>query len=79
MGQGDGIGLAGGEPFIAGIIREPTRVEKNFAREAFFQAAKQLGTVRVHAGGGGGDARNSRASAASDAGTWTRMPPAASA
>jgi hypothetical protein len=41
-GQGDGVGLMRGEPFVAGVIRELARFEDDFARQIFFKTAEKF-------------------------------------
>ena len=41
-GQGDGVGLVRGEPFVAGVFCERGGFKKNFAGQDFFEPAKQL-------------------------------------
>ena len=40
-GQGDGVGLMRGEPFVAGVFCS-VAVQDDFARQDFFQAAEQF-------------------------------------
>ena len=39
-GQGDGVGLVRGEPFVAGVFCRAWRVREKFRRAGFFQAAE---------------------------------------
>ena len=39
-GQGDGIGLVRGKPFVAGVMGQGLRIKKDFARQKFFEPAE---------------------------------------
>ena len=40
-GQGDGVGLLRGKPFVAGVLGERGGLERNFSGQEFFKLAEQ--------------------------------------